>query len=102
MLLEPLEIRPAKENRQLSVTSVQLDLELLLDYVNDYAIRVSRPTAPGSEEELCDCWASGPGLVSAKGLHVTMATSPINDQVIMVFWTHERRNLGVFSRCSEV
>lgn len=102
MLFKPLEIRPEKGNRQLSVTSEQLDLELLLDYVNDYAIRVFWPTALGSEEKLCGCWASGPGLVSAKGLRVATATSPINDQVIIVFWTHERQNTGVFSQCSDV
>lgn len=66
MLLEPLEIRPATENRQLSMAGVHLDVELLLDYVNDYAIRVARSTAPGSEEKSCVWWASGPRLVSAK------------------------------------
>lgn len=85
MLLEPLEIQPARKNRQLSMASVHSDLELLLDYVNDHAITVSLSTASGSEKKPCVWWASGPGLVSAKVLCVATATSPINDQVIIGF-----------------
>lgn len=76
MLLESLEIRPARENRQLSMASVHLDLELLLDYGNDYAIRVSLSTAPGSEEKSCVWWPSGPRLVSAKVLVCCHSNKP--------------------------
>lgn len=67
------------------MASVHLDLELLLDYVNDQAIRVSLSTTSGSEEKSSVWWASGPRLVSGKVLRVATATRAINVQVIIVF-----------------
>lgn len=94
MLLELLDIWVA---RQLFMASVHLNLGLLPDYGNDYAIRLSRIC--GSNRVYGGRMV--PALFLPKSLCVSTATSHINDQAIIIFG-HMRWNIVFFFQHSEL